>query len=72
MFPLLTRPSCNIPSSQLTRPLHQFRICVVRSSPQSRYMFDIKELFLIDMLKVIPGETQVDLLTIAIDLPESR
>ena len=37
-------------------------------------MFDIKEyLFLIDALKVIPGETQDDdLLSIAIDLPESR
>ena len=33
-------------------------------------MFDIKELFLIDMLKVIPGETQVDLLTIVIDLDQ--
>ena len=36
-------------------------------------MFDIKEyLFLIDALKVIPGETRDDLLRIAIDLPESR
>ena len=35
-------------------------------------MFDIKKLFLIDALKVIPGETRDDLLRIVIDLPESR
>ena len=29
-------------------------------------------MFLIDALKVIPGETRDDLLRIAIDLPESR
>ena len=42
------------------------------SSPQLRYMFDINKLFLIDVLKVIPGETRDDLLRIAIDLPESQ
>ena len=35
-------------------------------------MFNIKELFLINVLEVIPGETRDDLLRIAIDLPESR
>ena len=33
-------------------------------------MFDIKKLLLIDVLTFIPGETQGDLLRIAIDLPE--
>ena len=33
-------------------------------------MFDIKKLFLIDVLTFIPGETQDDLLRIAIDLPQ--
>ena len=35
-------------------------------------MFDIKKLFLIDALEVIPRETQDDPLRTAIDLPESR
>ena len=45
----------------------------LQSIPQSRYMFDInyKKLLLIDVLKSIPRETH-DLLSIAIDLPESR
>ena len=34
-------------------------------------MFDIKKLLLINALTFIPGETQDDLLRIAIDLPES-
>ena len=34
-------------------------------------MFEIKRLFEIDALKVIPGETPDDLLRIAIDLPKS-
>ena len=42
------------------------------SSPRSRYLFDIKKLFEIDALKVIPGETRDYLLRISIDLPESR
>ena len=42
------------------------------SSLQSRYIFIIKKMFLINVLKVIPGETQDDLLRIAIDLPKSR
>ena len=37
-------------------------------SPQLRYMFDLKESFLIDALKIIPGETRDDLLRIPIDL----
>ena len=35
-------------------------------------MFDVKELFLIDPLKVIPGETQDDQLRIVIELPKSQ
>ena len=35
-------------------------------------MCDIKKLLLIDALTFIPGETQDDLLRIAIDLPEFR
>ena len=43
------------------------------SSPQSRDIFNKKEVvFLVDALKVIPGETQDNLLRIAIDLQESR
>ena len=41
----------------------------LQSSPQSRYMFDIRELFLIDALKFIPGQIR-DLLRTAIDLPD--
>ena len=44
---------------------------LLQSSPQSRYMFDIKKLLLIDALKFIPGEV-INLLRIAIDLPEGR
>ena len=43
----------------------------LQSSPQSRYMFDIKKLLLIDVLTFIPREVR-DLLRIAIDLPERR
>ena len=35
-----------------------------------RFMFDIKKLLFINALTFIPGETQDDLLRIAIDLPE--
>ena len=35
-------------------------------------MFDIKKLLFINALTFIPGETQDDLLRIAIDLPEFR
>ena len=43
----------------------------LQSSPQSRYMFNIQKLLLIDALKFIPGETR-DLLRIAIDLLEGQ
>ena len=43
---------------------------ILESSPQTRFMFDIKKLLLIDALTFIPGETQDDPLRIAIDLPE--
>ena len=45
---------------------------ILLSSPHSRYMFDVKKLFFIDALEVIPRETQDDPLRTAIDLPESR
>ena len=43
---------------------------IQESSSKMRLMFDIKKLLLIDALTFIPGETQDDLLTIVIDLPE--
>ena len=46
--------------------------CILESSPQAGFMFDIKKLLLIDGLTFIPGETQDDLLRIAINLPEFR
>ena len=45
---------------------------ILESSPQTRFMFDIKKLLLINVLTFIPGETQDDLLRIVIDLPEFR
>ena len=45
---------------------------ILESSPQTRFMFDIKKLLLIDALTFIPRETQDDLLRIAIDLLEFR
>ena len=45
---------------------------ILESSPQTRFMFDIKKLLLIDALTFIPGETQDDSLRIAINLPEFR
>ena len=45
---------------------------ILKSSPQTRFMFDIKKLLLVDALTFIPGETQDDPLRIAIDLPEFR
>ena len=42
----------------------------LESSPQTRFMFDIKKLLLINALTYISGGTQDDLLRIAIDLPE--
>ena len=43
---------------------------VLKSSPQTRFMFDIKKLVLIDVWTFIPKETQDNLLRIAINLPE--
>ena len=46
---------------------------ILESSPQTRFMFDIKKIILllsIYALTSIPGETQDDPLRIAIDLPE--
>ena len=43
---------------------------VLKSSPQTKLMFDIKKLVLIDVLTFIPKETQDNLLRIAINLPE--
>ena len=43
---------------------------ILESSPQTRFMFDIKKLLLIDALTFIPGETQDEPLRIAIDLHE--
>ena len=43
---------------------------VLKLSPQTRFMFDIKKLVLIDVLTFIPEETQDSLLRIAINLPE--
>ena len=45
---------------------------ILESSLQTRFMFDIKKLSLIDALTFIPGETQDDPLRIAIDLPKFR
>ena len=45
-----------------------FHQTILESSPQTRFMFNIKKLLLIDALSFIPGETQDDLLRIAIDL----
>ena len=45
---------------------------ILESSPQTRFMFDIKKLFLINLLTFIPGETQDELLRIVINLPEFR
>ena len=39
---------------------------------QTRFMFDIKEIIINRCANNIPGETQDDLLRIAIDLPEFR
>ena len=47
-----------------------FHQAILESSPQMRFMFDIKKLLFINALTFIPGETQDDLLRIAIDLPE--
>ena len=41
---------------------------ILESSPQTRFMFDIDKLLLIDALTFIPGETQDDLMRIAINL----
>ena len=43
---------------------------VLKLSPQTRFMFDIKKLVLIDVLTFIPEETQDNPLGIAINLPE--
>ena len=47
----------------------------LQRSPQSKYMFDVKKLLLIDALNFFPGEAR-DLLRIVprimIDLPEGR
>ena len=43
---------------------------ILESSPQTRFMFNIKKLLLINALTFIPGEPQDDPLRIAIDLPE--
>ena len=45
---------------------------ILESSPQTRFMFDINKLLLINVLTFIPGETQDDLLRIVIDLLEFR
>ena len=45
---------------------------ILESSTQTRFMFDVKKLLLIDALTFIPGETQDDPLRIAIHLPEFR
>ena len=45
---------------------------ILESSPQTRFVFDIKKLLLIDALTFIPRETQDGLLRIMIDLPEFR
>ena len=45
---------------------------ILESTPQTRFMLDIKKLLLINVLTFIPGETQDDLLRIVIDLPEFR
>ena len=66
---LFTRSSRNKSRSfSISLSLYQINL---PSSPQSRYMFDIKRLFEINPLKVIPGETLDDLLRIAINLPKS-
>ena len=49
--------------------LKNFHQVILESSPQTRFMFDIKKLLFINALTFIPGETQDDLLRIAIDLP---
>ena len=45
-----------------------FHQAILESSPQTRFMFNIKILLFINALTLIPGETQDDLLRIAIDL----
>ena len=45
---------------------------ILESSLQTRFMFDIKEIIINRCANNIPGETQDDLLRIAIDLPEFR
>ena len=45
---------------------------ILESSPQTRFMFDIKKLLLINVLTFILGEAEDDPLRIAIDLPEFR
>ena len=49
-----------------------FHQAILESSPQTRFMFNIKKLLFINGLTCIPGETQDDLLRIAIDWPEFR
>ena len=45
---------------------------ILELSLQTRFMFDIKEIIINRCANNIPGETQDDLLRIAIDLPEFR
>ena len=47
-----------------------FHQTILESSPQTRFMFDIKKFLLINVLTFIPRETQDYPLRIAIDLPE--
>ena len=49
-----------------------FHQAILESSPQTRFMFDVKKLLFINALTFLPGEAQDDLLRIAIDLPEFR
>ena len=65
---LFTRSSRNKPRSFLISL--SFYQTSLLSSLQSRYMFDIKKLFQVAALKVIPRETRDDLLRITIDLSE--
>ena len=45
---------------------------ILESSPQTRFVFDMKKSLLIDALTFIPRETRDGLLRIMIDLPESH
>ena len=49
-----------------------FNQTILELSLQTRFVFDIKKLLLIDALTFIAGETQDNLLRIVIDLPEFR